>query len=102
MKARLDEVIGTFAAQPETSPQIWDRLLSAVVVQPFTPQDNTMLGPSIHYDITYQLQEIEVTLSVNVQWWLSYHVILCLIRRQRDAFCGNMLHSTRMMDNHSH
>ena len=82
MKARLDEVIGTFAAQPETSGQIWDRLLSAVVVQPFTPQDNTMLGPSIHYDITYQLQEIEVTPSVDVQFWLLYHVIVSMTCRQ--------------------
>ncbi|KAK9817460.1 hypothetical protein WJX74_003584 [Apatococcus lobatus] len=59
MKARLDEVIGAFASQPEVAGQIWDRLLAAVVVQPFTPQEPTMLGPSIHYDITYQLQEIE-------------------------------------------
>ncbi len=60
MKAALDEVIGTFAAQPGTAGQLWERLLSAVVVQPFTPPDHPHLGSSLHYDITYQLQEIEV------------------------------------------
>ncbi len=61
MKAGLDAVIGTFAAQPEVVGQLWDRLLSAVVVQPFTAQEHAMLGATIHYDITYQLREIEVS-----------------------------------------
>lgn len=82
MKARLDEAIGTFAAQPEKAGQIWDRLLAAVVVQPFSPQDHTMLGPSVHYDLTYQLQEIEV----KMQMWPVY-----LPSHLDDDFCNQLM-----------
>ncbi|KAK9829639.1 hypothetical protein WJX72_007011 [[Myrmecia] bisecta] len=59
LKAALDEAIAAFASKPEFAGQLWERLVSAVVVQPLTPADTQMAGPLPRYDITYQLHEIE-------------------------------------------
>lgn len=61
VKAALDGAIAAFARRPDLSSALWDRLLQSVVVQP-VPADDSMMVPFARYDITYQLNEIEVCL----------------------------------------
>ena len=56
VKAALDDAIAAFARRPELAAALWERLLQSVVVAPSALED----GPVARYDITYQLNEIEV------------------------------------------
>ena len=56
VKAALDDAIASFARRPDLAAALWERLLQAVVVAPGGMDE----GPVAHYDITYQLNEIEV------------------------------------------
>lgn len=53
LKAALDDAIASLARRPDLSAALMDRLLTAVVVQPLSPEAVP------RYDLTYQLTEIE-------------------------------------------
>jgi len=53
LKAALDDAIASLARRPDLSAALMDRLLTAVVVQPLSPESVP------RYDLTYQLTEIE-------------------------------------------
>ena len=59
LKAALDGAIEAIAARPDQAGPLWNRLLQAVVVQG-GPSPVTAAPPLPHYDLTYQLNEIEV------------------------------------------
>jgi len=53
LKAALDDAIASLARRPDLSAALMERLLTAVVVQPLSPESVP------RYDLTYQLTEIE-------------------------------------------
>ncbi|KAK9788145.1 hypothetical protein WJX73_001060 [Symbiochloris irregularis] len=61
LKAALDEALAAMAPRSDAK-AMWERLLSAVVVQPFPAPDATMqaMGVVPQCDIIYQLHEIEM------------------------------------------
>ena len=58
LKAALDNTIAALAKQPDLAGILWERLLQAVVVQPL--REDTHMASLARYDISYQLNEIEV------------------------------------------
>ncbi len=76
MKAALDDAIAAFARRPELAAALWERLLQSVVVAPSAPEE----APVARYDITYQLNEIEVCSCS-----LGLHIILPPLNPLRDA-----------------
>lgn len=56
LKAALDGAIAACALSPDTAVQLLERLLQAVVVTPVAPSASVLP----RYDLTYQLNEIEV------------------------------------------
>ncbi len=60
LKAACNEAIGVLVTATGQTSAIWDRLQAAVVVAPST-QDDSAVG---QYDISYQLAEIEVRISM--------------------------------------
>ena len=62
LKAALDVVLASFARRREEVTALWDRLLRSVVIQPRTLLDSSL--PKA--DLTYQLNEIEVTVTLPV------------------------------------
>ena len=58
LKAALDDTIAALAKQPGLAGILWERLLQAVVVQPL--REDTHMASLARYDISYQLNEIEV------------------------------------------
>ena len=59
LKAALDNALAAFAKHGDALP-MWDRLLQAVVVQPFPSPDSLQTSLVPYCDISYQLHEIEV------------------------------------------
>ena len=58
LKAALDDAIAALSKQPDLAGILWERLLQAVVVQPL--REDTHVASLACYDISYQLNEIEV------------------------------------------
>lgn len=75
VKAALDGAIAAFARRPELAANLWERLLQAVVVQP-APAEDSLMGPIARYDITYQLNEIEVDLLA----WNTQQVMRAVLK----------------------
>ena len=71
LKAALDEAIASLARRPDISALLLERLLAAVVVQPAAGAGQAGVP---RYDITYQLNEIEVRRGP------CAHTPLCLSR----------------------
>ena len=59
LKAALDDAVASFLRRPENVAQLWDRLVRSVVVQPRGLHESS--GALPRADITYQLNEIEVS-----------------------------------------
>ena len=59
LKAALDDALASFVRRPENVAQLWDRLVHSVVVQPRSLHESS--GALPRADITYQLNEIEVS-----------------------------------------
>lgn len=60
LKASLDEAIAAVARRPDLAAALWERLLSAVVVLPYSGTTFPDSGGSLaRYDLAYQLNEIE-------------------------------------------
>ena len=57
LKAALDEGIAALARRPDLAAALWERLVAAVVVAPPSGPDAAAVP---RYDLTYQLNEIEV------------------------------------------
>ncbi len=57
LKAALDGAIASLARRPDLASLLLERLLAAVVVQPAAAAGQASVP---RYDITYQLNEIEV------------------------------------------
>ena len=63
VKAALDDAIAAFARRPDLAAALWERLLQSVVVAPSGADE----GPVARYDITYQLNEIEVGMLLRTE-----------------------------------
>lgn len=61
LKAALDSAIASIARRPDLAAALWDRLLAAVVVQPYAaPGAMDTAGAAVpRYDLVFQLNEIE-------------------------------------------
>ena len=59
LKAALNVAIAALVTQA-TAQAIWDRLLQAVVVQPALPAGGSQPQVLPLFDISYELQEVEV------------------------------------------
>ena len=64
LKAALDDTLAALAEQPDLAGVLWERLLQAVIVQPL--REDTRLVSLARYDISYQLNEIEVRPCIQV------------------------------------
>ena len=61
LKAALDETIAALAKQPDLAGVLWERMLASVILQPL--RDDTRMVSLARYDISYQLNEVEVGVS---------------------------------------
>ena len=62
VKAALDAAIAAFARRADLAEALWERLLQSVVVapNPFNGDLSSLMAAVPRYDITYQLNEVEV------------------------------------------
>ena len=62
VKAALDAAIAAFARRADLAEALWERLLQSVVVAPNPPNGDlsSLMAAVPRYDITYQLNEVEV------------------------------------------
>ena len=60
----MDDTLAALAEQPDLAGVLWERLLQAVIVQPLREDDR--LVSLARYDISYQLNEIEVRSCIQV------------------------------------
>lgn len=71
LKAALDETIAALAKQPDLAGVLWERMLASVIVQPL--RDDTRMVSLARYDISYQLNEVEVSI-LHSSWMVGRHV----------------------------
>ena len=65
VKAALDVAIAAFAQRADLAEVLWERLLQSVVVapNPFDGDLSSLMAAVPRYDITYQLNEVEVSMQ---------------------------------------
>lgn len=88
LKAACDEAISVMVARGGQAGAMWERLLAAVVVMPDS-QDDAAVS---QYDISYQLNEIEVMpRHVSHHMWLWDHAVYAYMSHVHNAapmFCS--------------
>lgn len=67
LKAALDETIAALAKQPDLAGVLWERMLASVIVQPL--REESRMASLARYDISYQLNEVEVGLSNTIGYF---------------------------------
>ena len=70
VKAALDAAIASFARRADLAEALWERLLQSVVVapNPFNGDASSLMAAVPRYDITYQLNEVEVRVHYCCTW----------------------------------